>query len=308
MVQPGAGNRRSSPWVSTPTGVSLDIQKYVEPPWAGKYAAFNMMIYGEPGEGKTPLLGTVIDVPIMMPALLIDCDSGTLSIQDKEELNTLHLAPFALELSEDEKRPISPWTALEEIYRWLLLGEHNYRTVMLDGGTDIQRYCELECIAYGIAHKGPDKSHDEELAELADYRRIQERMKRMYIRFKDIRTKDGRRMNLIATAHEAKIKDDLTGGMMIQPMFLGRGSPLITSVFDIVGRLSTSRGAHGADAKRLVFAVESKARGRSRVQKLGQVMENPTMKKIAEKIFPDDFDASEGGSGLIESDKEVVTA
>ncbi len=177
-----SNNRRSSPWVSTPTGdAPLDLSRFVKPPWAGEYAAFNMMVYGEPGEGKTPLLGTVVDVPIMMPALLIDCDSGTLSIQDKEELNTIHLAPFALELSEERKISVSPWVALEEIYRWVLLGDHGYHTIMLDGGTDLQRYCELECIAYGIAHKGADKSHDEELAELADYRRIQERMKRMYI-------------------------------------------------------------------------------------------------------------------------------
>lgn len=304
-----ASQRISSVWVTTPTGEPLiDVGKFVKPPWGGEYAAFNMMVYGEPGEGKTPLLGTVIDVPEMMPALLIDCDSGTLSIQDKEELNTIHLAPFALELSEEKKTPISPWTALEDVYRWILLGDHSYRTIMLDGGTDLQRYCELECIAYGIAHKGADKSHDEELAELADYRRIQERMKRMYIRFRDIRTREGRRINLLATAHEAKIKDDLSGAMMIQPMFLGRGSPLITSVFDIVGRLSTSKNAQGVDAKRLVFAVESKARGRSRVKSLGQVMENPTMSKIADKIFPRAKEPTNGKVKEVEKQVKAATA
>lgn len=273
-------NRRTNPYVTTPKD-SVDMGLYVRKPWEGKYAAFNMMLYGEPGEGKTPLLGSVVDVPIMMPALLIDCDSGTLSIKEREALDTMHLPQMAIE------REVSAWTCLEQIYGWLLTGEHNYKTIMLDGGTDIQRFCELECIAYGILHKTSDKSHDEELAELADYRRIQERMKRMYMRFRDMRTKSGNKINFIATAHEAKQKEELTGTMVIQPMFMGRGSPLISSLFDIIARMSTGPSAidQRKAVKRLVTAVEQKARGRSRIKDLGQVIEEPTMAKIAEKIF-----------------------
>ena len=116
----------TSVWVSGKNRKSLDVSDYIDKsPWEGDYAVFNMMIYGEPGEGKTPLLGTVIDVEAMLPALLIDCDSGTLSIRNREGLNTLHLPKMASELSLQNKTEVSPWKALEETYRGVYQGEHN---------------------------------------------------------------------------------------------------------------------------------------------------------------------------------------
>ena len=274
----------TSVWVSRNNAKTLDVSEYIDgSPWSGDYAVFNMMIYGEPGEGKTPLLGTVVDVPDMLPALLIDCDSGTLSVRDKEGLNTLHLPKMAAQLTLQEKRDISHWKALEETYRWLSQDEHEYKTIMLDGGTEIQRYCELECIAFGIQKK-TSGDHDPELAELADYRRIHERMKRMYMRFRDLQTKDGRRINFLATAHEGKAKDDLTGKMFIQPLFIGKATVLISSVFDIIARLTTADVASKKDVKVLVPAINGTARGRDRSGSLGGFIENPTMSKIAEKI------------------------
>ena len=274
----------TSVWVSRNNAKTLDVSEYIDgSPWSGDYAVFNMMIYGEPGEGKTPLLGTVVDVPDMLPALLIDCDSGTLSVRDREGLNTLHLPKMAAQLTLQEKRDISPWKALEETYRWLSQDEHEYKTIMLDGGTGIQRYCELECIAFGIQKK-TSGDHDPELAELADYRRIHERMKRMYMRFRDLQTKDGRRINFLATAHEGKAKDDLTGKMFIQPLFIGKATVLISSVFDIIGRLTTSDVGTKKDVKVLVPAINGTARGRDRSGSLGGFIENPTMSSIFEKI------------------------
>ena len=274
----------TSVWVSRNNRKTLDVSEYIDKsPWSGDYAVFNMMIYGEPGEGKTPLLGTVIDVPDMLPALLIDCDSGTLSVRDKEGLNTLHLPKMAAQLTAQEKRDISPWRALEETYRWLSQDDHEYKTVMLDGGSEIQRYCELECIAYGIERKSSG-DHDPELAELADYRRIHERMKRMYMRFRDIQTKDGRRVNFLATAHEGKAKDDLSGKMFIQPLFIGKATVLISSVFDIIARLTTADVASKKDVKVLVPTISGTARGRDRSGSLGTYIEEPTMSKIADKI------------------------
>ena len=274
----------TSVWVSGKNRKSLDVSDYIDKsPWEGDYAVFNMMIYGEPGAGKTPLLGTVIDVEAMLPALLIDCDSGTLSIRNREGLNTLHLPKMASELSLQNKTEVSPWKALEETYRWLYQGEHNYKTIMLDGGSEIQRYCELECIAFGIERK-TSGDHDPELAELADYRRIHERMKRMYMRFRDIQTMDGRRMNFLATAHEGKSKDELTGKMAIQPLFMGKATVLISSVFDIIGRLTTADIGNKKDVKVLVPSVNGTARGRDRSGSLGSHVEEPTMSKIFEKI------------------------
>ena len=271
-------------WVSRGNRKTVDVSEYIDgAPWSGDYATFNMMIYGEPGEGKTPLLGSVIDVPSMLPALLIDCDSGTLSIREREGLNTLHLSKMAAQLTQETGKEVSPWSALEEAYRWLSQDEHDYKTIMLDGGSEIQRYCELECIAYGVQRK-QSGDHDPELAELADYRRIHERMKRMYMRFRDLQTNDGSRINFLASGHEGKAKDELSGLMFIQPLFMGKATVLISSVFDIIARLTTADVASKKDVKVLVPAVQGTARGRDRSGSLGGYIEDPTMTKIIDKI------------------------
>ncbi len=283
--------------MTTPGGSSklVDVGPLIEKrPWVGDLAIFNMLIYGEPGEGKTPLIATVVDVPEMMPALLIDCDMGTLSIRKVEGLHTIHLATYA------STKGILHWTALEQIYAWLCLGDHEYKTVILDGGTDLMRYCELACIAVGVARKADgDKTHDPELAELADYRRMYERMKRTYMKFRELTTKDKRRLNFIATAHEGKLKDERTGALTIQPLFIGKSAVMITSVFDIVARLAsvgdtpskptaaikaTSASGNEKNTKYLVPSISGRARGRDRTGTLGVRIANPTMKVIYERI------------------------
>lgn len=255
-----------------------DLSEFVDPsPWSGDYAVFNALIYGEPGEGKTPLLGSVAEVSEMMPALLIDCDSGTLSIRKVTDLPTIHLVSLA------RKRGVTPWKALEQVYAWLRFGDHPYVTCMLDGGTDLQRFCELDSIMVGQdAKDNVGKDHDDELAELADYRRIQERTARTYMRFRDIATKDGRRLNFIATAHEGARKDDLTGAMTVQPLFLGKGTVLVQSKFDIIARLTHDNSK--PPRQLLVPSLEGRTRGRDRSFSLGSQIENPTMRKIFDLI------------------------
>ena len=257
-----------------------DISDLVEKsPWEGPYAVFNMLVYAEPGEGKTPFVCSVSEVPEMLPALLIDADAGTLSVRNIEELDTIHIARLAMQ------KDVSQWAAIDLIWNWLRTAQHNYKTILLDGGTDIERACELDAIQYGIKHKKAD-NHDPELAELADYRRIQERMKRMYRRFRDLETVDGRRVNFIATAHEGARKQD-NGKTFIQPLFMGKGSVLIQSVFDIVARMVSGPSSKDSKvlAKYLVPSLEGKARGRDRSLTLGERIEEPSMKKIAESIF-----------------------
>ena len=259
----------------------IDLAEYVDAsPWVGDYAAFNMMVYGEPGEGKTPLLASVVDVPEMLPALLVDIDGGTLSARDKDDLPTIHLPQLASRLFKNSKiaRP-SEWLALETIYAWLLLGTHPYKTVMLDGGTDLMRFCELECIYFGAKRKMEEygKDHDPELAELADYRRIYERTKRTYVRFRDLMTKDGIKMNFVATAHEDRDKDTLE----FKPLFIGKSASIIMGVFDILARMTHNE----AGVKCLVPCLEGRVRGRDRSNSLGRLVEEPTMKKITMEIF-----------------------
>lgn len=263
-------------------------------PFDREYGVFNMMIYGEVGEGKTPLVGSVVDVEEMMPALLIDCDEGTLSIRDITELDTVHLPELAVKLTEARRAPlreknpaaaakinVDEWGALEHVYNFLRGGEHQYKTVILDGGSDLEKFCENNILS-NPNEKRADR--DAELAEIGDYRRIQERLKRTYTKFRDVRTRDGRRMNLLATAHEAKGQDPQTMKPSFQPMYIGKGKVLISSRFDIVARLVTVEEGNRR-VKYLVPSLEGRTRGRDRSRALGDKMQDPSMRKIYDLIF-----------------------
>jgi len=265
----------SKPSTVKPENVALPEGTIHSRPFSGEFIVFNMMVYAEVGEGKTPLLGSVVDVPEMMPALLIDGDAGTLSIREIDNLDTIHLLELAASKSCDA------WTALEFVYNFLCRGEHAYKTVMLDGGTDIERFCEENILSNASGNRA---DRDTEMAELGDFRRIQERMKRMYTRFRDLRTIDRRRVNFIAAAHESKGKDPITLKPVVQPMFIGKGAVLMPSRFDIVARLVTKEEG-GKPVKYLVPSLEGRSRGRDRSKTLGREMKDPNMSKIAEAIF-----------------------
>ena len=72
--------------------------------------------------------------------------------------------------------------------------------------------------------------------------------------------------------------------MFIQPLFMGKATVLISSVFDIIARLTTADVASKKDVKVLVPAVQGTARGRDRSGSLGGYIEDPTMTKIIDKI------------------------
>lgn len=269
-----------------------DITSYIDDgPWLGDYAVCSMMIYSEPGEGKTPLLGTVTDCERLMPALLIDCDSGTLSIRSITGLKTIHLDVMADKMSvelmekasttqERKNASVSQWGAIEAIYNWLRLAEHEYKTIMLDGASEIERFCEMETISDRI----DDKGREAELAELGDYRLIRNRMKRMYMRFRDINTIDGRKINLFATAHEGRRQEN--SKIAIQPLFIGAGGPLISSTFDIIARLTREKDDDVDPMLVCKVHEQGKGRGRDRSGGIsGGVIKSPTMSKIADAIW-----------------------
>lgn len=262
----------------------LDLKGFIEKsPWVGEYAVISALIYGDPGMGKTPLVGSVVEVESMCPALLIDCDSGTLSVRDRDSLQTIHLPLLANQLAAKLNTQVSDWKAIEYIYSFLRFGDHDFKTVILDGGTDIQRACELDCIEYSMDKVSRDR--DPELSEIGDYRRVYERLKRMYMRFRDIKTAKGGRLNLIATAHEEIRKVDMTGQVVIIPSFFGKGAFMVSSVFDLVLRLTTKQEKNSNKVtKLLVTCLEGRTRARDRSWSLPSSIEDPTFRKIIDGI------------------------
>ena len=75
----------------------LDI---VHPAEAVPY--LNMLIYGNPGVGKTTLLGTAQDHPETTPMLLIDVEAGVTTLRKRKDIDVI-TARSIQDIVEDRK-------------------------------------------------------------------------------------------------------------------------------------------------------------------------------------------------------------
>lgn len=90
-------------------------------------ATINMMLYGDPGVGKSTLAGSAHEVDWMRPVLHVDIENGALALKRKyPDLHTVRVKTFA---------------QLWKIYVALVKGttETKYRTVILDNVSESQK-------------------------------------------------------------------------------------------------------------------------------------------------------------------------
>lgn len=90
----------------------------------------NMLVYGDPGEGKTVLAGSADEVPEMRPVLIVDVEGGTRSISERNP--EVHVVR------------VLTWKELQKVYDELQSGRTDYRTVVLDSLTEIQKFCHSD--------------------------------------------------------------------------------------------------------------------------------------------------------------------
>lgn len=173
----------------------------------------SLLVYGDVGVGKTPLVAHLALSDLFAPAILVDLDGGTLSITHLP-VSVIHIRDVA------HARHVSEWMAFLQVARWVA-DTRPAKTIILDSLTWAEIYCERATTA--------EAGHS--LASLADYRAITERFVRALTDLMACAI-------VVATAHERVVQDDATGIKTITPAFLGRGTYRIPSLFDIVARMT----------------------------------------------------------------------
>jgi hypothetical protein len=137
-----------------------------------------LMVYGDPGVGKTTLASQAQDHPYMSPALLLNLEGGLLAVQARDDIDQVRIQAIA---------------DLEEVL--LMLGSRaesvaHYRTVILDSASEMVSKALQEWIVRGknrLDAKGkgdPDRSIDE--AQIEDYGRSGTQMRRLFQAFRDL--------------------------------------------------------------------------------------------------------------------------
>jgi phage nucleotide-binding protein len=83
----------------------------------------NMLIYGDPGAGKTTLAASAQDSKFGKDVFFMDVEGGTRSIADRKDITVF--------------RP-EKWSDIGEAYDYLVTETHKFKTIVVDSITDTQ--------------------------------------------------------------------------------------------------------------------------------------------------------------------------
>lgn len=227
---------------------------------------FNLLLFGDPGVGKTHLLGTAADDSRTSPVLILDVDGGITTVRNKQV----------------EVVQIRTMKQLQDVANNLY--NHNddyYKTVCIDTGTELQK---LD-MAYVMSEAKRKASNPDKIEEYVPSPRewgiSGERMRLIVRTFRDLP------MNFIMTAHLNEAQLD-TGGSKAYPSIPGKLRNELAGFFDIEGYYKTVSKKDGDKVtitRELQTLGTDKVQAKDRFTALGDLMINPTIPMIYEAII-----------------------
>jgi phage nucleotide-binding protein len=169
---------------------------------------FNLMVYGNPGVGKTVLAATASQVPEMSPVLFVDVEGGTLSVA-------------SMGLDCDVAR-VTKWRDMQKIYEDLYDRKTRYKTVVIDSLTEVQKFSML-----GIMQDPERQDKDPDVATLREWGKNIEQTRKFVRGFRDLP------INTIFTALSMTDQDN-KGQKHTKPSLSGKLSNEVAGFLDIV--------------------------------------------------------------------------
>jgi phage nucleotide-binding protein len=234
----------------------LEVQTVAESP-----EFINALIYGNPGVGKTVLAGSADDVPELRPVLFIDVEGGTFSIRER--------------YPDVEVVRVQSWADMSQLYNELYKMEHDYKTIVLDSLTEMQKF-SMYNIMNQLVQENPDR--DPEVPGMREWGKNIEQIRRLVRAFRDLP------VNTVLTALAATDKDSKTGVIVTRPSLSGKLAMEVGGFVDIVGYMYAK--VVDDDVLRLLLTSGTDRQvAKDRSDRLPAVMENPDMQTIYSHIF-----------------------
>lgn len=99
---------------------------------------WRLLLYSDPKMGKTTLAETAVG-----PRLILDAEGGTdWLVSDTVTWDPKTSPPTGLDSDVSVVVHVLDWDTVELVYSWLQRGEHEFRSVILDSLTELQKQCK----------------------------------------------------------------------------------------------------------------------------------------------------------------------
>jgi hypothetical protein len=233
----------------------------------------NLLVYGDPGVGKTTLAATAQDSPAMSPVLIASAESGNLSIAGRGDIDEV---------------PISSMLELEEL-AWAVAhadkSVRQYKTIVLDSGTELAAMSLQEAVDRDRTRKGVTSTRTADMYEIQNYGESNNQMKRLTRMFRDLP------VHVIMTAlpkrtypRNVKVNAD-TEPVSVSVEFSPKLATAILGFMDFCHYMykSDDESRHLLTQERGIYFAKS--RGARFSEAIGAVIDNPTMPFFYERLL-----------------------
>lgn len=220
----------------------------------GVISWINSLFYGEPGVGKTTLLGTAEDSKDTSPMLLIDVEGGVVTLRKRKNLDVV---------------AVRSMQQIVDIHRELHSNPGYYKTVGIDSLTELQKLDMREIMREA---SGRNPNQDEDVPSMREWGKSGERIRRIVRAYRDLP------MNTLFTAH-AIIEKDANNATAYVPSLPGKLRAELPGFLDIVGYMYTFV-EEGVTTRRIQFAKTKNVVAKDRTDALGDYLDNTSVPEM----------------------------
>ena len=223
----------------------------------------NVLIYGEPGAGKTFLAGTAEDSKLTSPVLFLDVEGGTATIRKRAGIDVKRIRS----LKELEG-------TYNDLYKSIDNGKLYYRTTVIDSLSELTDV-DMRSIMKDAYGRNPDKV-DPDVPSQREWGKARAHMRTIVRAFRDLPC------NTIFTAQVATIQEE-GQPTKYMPGFAGKLRTELPGFMDIVGYIYPEL-SEGVIVRKLQIQGTRRVVAKDRTASLGDVLENATIPEIWETI------------------------